>query len=39
MGGAFSRLYLQATAATIGHGTSEVQRNVIAQQGLGLPRG
>lgn len=39
MGGAFSRLYLQATAATVTAGTSEVQRNLIAQKGLGLPRG
>ncbi|MCA9847966.1 MAG: acyl-CoA dehydrogenase, partial [Dehalococcoidia bacterium] len=39
MGGAFSRLYLQSTAATITAGTSEVQRNLIAQKGLGLPRG
>lgn len=39
MGGAFSHLYLQATAATVTAGTSEVQRNLIAQKGLGLPRG
>ncbi|MDA0815564.1 MAG: acyl-CoA dehydrogenase family protein [Chloroflexi bacterium] len=38
LGGAFSRLYLQATAATVAGGTSEVQRNSIAQRGLGLQR-
>lgn len=37
--GAMSRSYLAATSSTIQPGTVEVQRNVIAQHGLGLPRG
>ncbi len=38
LGGAYARLYTRAAAATIEGGTVEVQRNHIAQRGLGLPR-
>ena len=37
--GRWQSAFLNALAATIGGGTSEIQRNVVAQQVLGLPRG
>jgi alkylation response protein AidB-like acyl-CoA dehydrogenase len=38
MGGRPASTYLWATTSTVGGGTSEVQRNIIAQRGLGLPK-
>lgn len=37
--GRIERSYLMSISATIAAGTSEIQRNIIATRGLGLPRG
>jgi alkylation response protein AidB-like acyl-CoA dehydrogenase len=39
LGGRYTRSYVGAVSATIAAGTSEIQRNIIATRGLGLPRG
>jgi alkylation response protein AidB-like acyl-CoA dehydrogenase len=39
MAAQFTRSYVLSVPSTIAGGTSEIQRNIIATRGLGLPRG
>src|SRR5688572_8307369 len=38
VGGQFARSYVSSVSSTIAGGTSEIQRNIISQRGLGMPR-
>ena len=37
--GGIERMYLATASSGVGGGTTEIQRNIVAQRGLGLPRG